>query len=195
MSVLKGILAAIYMALIALLLCLSTCDSNLPPQDPKPKMTPSPVPPLVQEPEPEPVPEPISEPVPEPVPDPRGIGGSGDLKVTLMWNFLADLDLHIVEPDGNHIFYGNKRNEHSTGFLDVDNREGGTGAAENVYWEHVPQGAYEIRVKYYGHAERSGVAESGEAVVYVIYANRTQEYRITMNNVGQEVAVLTMQII
>ena len=44
---------------------------------------------------------------------------SGELQISLIWNDIADLDLHVHAPDDEHIFYGNKQAE-SGGWLDVD---------------------------------------------------------------------------
>ena len=36
--------------------------------------------------------------------------GTGSLQVSLSWDQLDDVDLHLLEPSGNHIFYGNRSN-------------------------------------------------------------------------------------
>lgn len=59
-----------------------------------------------------------------------------ELRVSLAWFNTDDLDLHVFEPDGNHIYYGNKG-----GKLDVDMNVTAVvrDAVENVRWIHKPR--------------------------------------------------------
>jgi uncharacterized protein YfaP (DUF2135 family) len=45
-----------------------------------------------------------------------------DLEITLTWNTLADIDLHVIEPNGTHVSW--ERRNGVTAFLDVDNTTG-----------------------------------------------------------------------
>ena len=38
----------------------------------------------------------------------EAVGESGDLKVTLLWDFPGDIDLHVVQPNGRQIYYQHK---------------------------------------------------------------------------------------
>lgn len=94
-----------------------------------------------------------------------------DIRASLLWNNRNDLDIHIIDPCGHHIFYAShcKRNGHSPapcgGFLDVDmNVRGYQNDAfntdkpvENVRWPRgkAPKGHYKIYVQNYGFHERS----------------------------------------
>lgn len=49
---------------------------------------------------------------------PGGEGSQGPITVTLTWGAQPDVDLHILEPDGTHVYYGSKTG--NVGFLDVD---------------------------------------------------------------------------
>jgi len=110
------------------------------------------------------------------------IGGSGDLKVTLMWDFKGDIDLHVTEPFGNEIFYAEPRNPVSGGFLDVDNRQGGEGSCENVYWEHPPRGQYRVSLVYYNQTTEYS---SQQCTVVVFQAGcEPKTYRVTMEHEG-----------
>jgi hypothetical protein len=84
----------------------------------------------------------------------------GELRVSLAWHNHDDLDLHAHEPNGNHIYFGNKRVRHaSSGMLDVDMNAGhGTTRTpvENIIWTdkyQMPEGVNLIRVHNYSHRE------------------------------------------
>lgn len=77
--------------------------------------------------------------------------GTGKLQVTLSFNNNKDLDLHLIEPNGTHIFYGNKRSENG-GLLDVDSNTGcviDSVNLENIYYSDdafVEPGLYKVYV-------------------------------------------------
>ena len=124
---------------------------------PVPEPTPEPAPEPVPEPEPPPPePEPTP-PEPEPEPEPedefderleREGAQDGEVTVTLMWNGDADLDLHVICPNGQEIDYTSTRG--CGGNLDIDmngvrvmSRE----PVENVVWPAgAPPGRYIVRV-------------------------------------------------
>lgn len=80
----------------------------------------------------------------------------GKLRVSLSWFNHDDLDLHVYEPDGTHIWYREKR-----GKLDVDMNAGGPysrSPVENVTWAgRVPDGEYRIAVNQYNKRESTDV--------------------------------------
>ena len=82
---------------------------------------------------------------------------SGDIRVSLLWNNRNDLDLHVVNPRGEEIFYGSK-NDRAGGFLDVDMNVGGETLkpVENVFWAkgRAPEGKYRVYVQNYGYNEK-----------------------------------------
>lgn len=109
------------------------------------------------------------------------VGSSGSLKVTLLWDFMGDIDLHIMQPNGQEIYYSNKRDSSTGGFLDVDNLVGGAGAAENIFWQTAPGGEYKVDIKYY-----SGGAQLGVCTVVVFQQNQAPRvYKVEMNRVGE----------
>ncbi len=78
--------------------------------------------------------------------------GTGDIQATLRWNNLNDLDLHVTDPAGNEIFFGNKSSP-TGGLLDVDNNAGcdermSERPVENIYWPSgsAPSGEYLVSV-------------------------------------------------
>lgn len=76
------------------------------------------------------------------------LGGYGDIQITLTWNNEADLDLHVVDPNGEEIYWSHKTSL-SGGYLDYDKIDGY--GPENVYWEDgaAPAGVYKVYVHHY----------------------------------------------
>jgi hypothetical protein len=77
--------------------------------------------------------------------------GRGDLEVTLSMSLPSDLDLYVVEPNGNVIYYNNMRS-FTGGRLDLD-ANAACNTNRNVRYEHifwpegqVPEGTYQVRV-------------------------------------------------
>jgi Ca-activated chloride channel family protein len=81
---------------------------------------------------------------------------SGDVRISLLWNNRNDLDLHIITPRNEEIFYGIKKDS-TGGMLDVDMNVNGetTKPVENVFWEagKAPQGTYRVVVQNFGYHE------------------------------------------
>lgn len=82
--------------------------------------------------------------------------GTGDVQLTLEWGSNADLDLSVVEPDGNQIYHANRGPSSSNGQLDVDANVSCPADAEegveNIFWPEgdAPAGDYEVQV--YGYS-------------------------------------------
>lgn len=95
------------------------------------------------------------------------IGHDGKLKITLLWDFPGDIDLHVVQPNGFEIYYkdNHKKDSSTGGYLDVDNQAGGNGSAENIYWENPPVGTYTVSLVYYN--EKDGGEGGGPCTVVV----------------------------
>jgi len=92
----------------------------------------------------------------------KDAGGNVDgvLRVSLAWHNYDDLDLHVHEPDGNHIYYPRKRmRQLSSGMLDVDMNAGhGTTRTpvENIIWtddRRMKEGTYVIKVHNFAQRE------------------------------------------
>ena len=79
--------------------------------------------------------------------------GTGDVQVTLTWDADSDVDLHVVEPGGDEIYWGNPSST-SGGTLDLDSnaacRLDGV-RNENITWPAgaAPRGTYTVRVNYW----------------------------------------------
>jgi len=95
--------------------------------------------------------------------------GTGDVQVSLTWDVDSDVDLHVVDPSGEEIYYGNPSSA-SGGQLDLDSNAGCTldhKRAENITWPvgHAPNGHYTVLVDYWD-------ACSQTASHYVVTVNR-----------------------
>lgn len=85
----------------------------------------------------------------------KAAGGKvdGEFRASLSWASLNDLDLHMVEPNGNEIYYGNMHSRNRKGRLDLDNTRGGTKdnpALENIYFikaRDMAEGRYKVFVR------------------------------------------------
>lgn len=94
---------------------------------------------------------------------------SGELQVSLTWNVDSDTDLHVVEPSGEEIYYGNDESQMG-GKLDIDSNAGCSidgVRAESISWDNAPSGHYVVRVDLWDSCEREPT-----------------EYVVTINNRG-----------
>ena len=77
---------------------------------------------------------------------------TGELRISLEWFNFDDLDLHVHEPGGGHIYFSHKRSNYSCGYLDVDmNARGGTTRepVENIIYPNAGktrEGTYKVVV-------------------------------------------------
>jgi hypothetical protein len=97
--------------------------------------------------------------------------GYGDIQITLTWDNIADLDLRVVDPYGE-VIYWNHDFSASNGKLDVDDINGY--GPENIYWPSngAPRGTYEVYVHHYPWNESDYQAFTGN-VGYPVTSNYT----------------------
>ena len=103
--------------------------------------------------------------------------GSGDIRVSLMWNNRNDIDLHVVDPSGEEIFFGHRR-ARSGGVLDIDMNASfplRAPAVENVFWPDraAPAGTYRIYANYYAVKDR---VNDTDFTVRVLIRGRTEDF-------------------
>lgn len=123
------------------------------------------------------------------------VGNNGALKVTLLWNFEGDIDLHVKQPNNKEIYYDHKNDASTGGALDVDNQNGGNGSAENIYWARPPQGEYTIQLVYYQQSKSTGVVGSGICKVVVFQEGKApQTYTTEMSEVKETKTIIKIKI-
>lgn len=85
------------------------------------------------------------------------------LRVLLSWDTdRTDLDLHVVTPDGEHCYYGNRTLKNGMS-LDVDVT---TGYGPEIIAAPSPKnGTYLVYVNYYGSGERTGGLTTGKVSI------------------------------
>jgi len=77
--------------------------------------------------------------------------GTGEVQVSVSWNVESDVDLHVVEPGNEEVFYGNPQSA-AGGVLDLDSNPACSidgKKNENITWTNAPSGSYTVRVDYY----------------------------------------------
>ena len=79
--------------------------------------------------------------------------------------------------------------------MDVDNRNGGNGSAENIYWENPPKGQYQVSVNYFQSSRATNIADNGIcSVVVFLQGKAPQTYQVEMTAVGDERNIVTIDI-
>ena len=74
---------------------------------------------------------------------------TGVFNISLIWDDISDLDLHVVCPSGEKIYYANKKSK-CGGVLDTDMNNNfytlSDTPIENIYWDNPQSGVYKITV-------------------------------------------------
>lgn len=99
----------------------------------------------------------------------------GIITVTLTWGAQPDVDLHVFEPNGSHVYYRNRVGP--SGFLDVDDRDGFGPEHYFVSCDTLETRNYSVRVNYF----RGSAPESARIL---IQAGRLQvrEFSVSLPN-------------
>ncbi len=113
--------------------------------------------------------------------------GTGDVQVTLRWETPVDLDLHVIDPSGEEIWFQNS-NSASGGTLDVDANASCNNEApvENIYWPTggAPFGTYQVYVVYYQSCGYTGL--NAYTVTILVDGQSMGPYQAVLPNVGEE---------
>lgn len=84
----------------------------------------------------------------------------GVLRFSAKWDTQLDIDLHVIDPDAEEIYYGHLTSL-SGGELDHDDQSGGPGTIENAAWAlTAPTGSYTYWVENYDGGEAGTITLS-----------------------------------
>ncbi|AZU54770.1 DUF2135 domain-containing protein [Ralstonia pseudosolanacearum] len=108
------------------------------------------------------------------------------LRVVLSWDTDGtDLDLHVISPDGQHAWYGNRVTANG-GALDVDVT---TGYGPEIYSNPAPSpGTYLVYVNYYGSGNDSSIITTAQVTIITdenTPAERQQTFVMPMRKAGE----------
>ena len=107
---------------------------------------------------------------------------TGDIQVSLAWNNVNDLDVHVVTPRKERIFFAHRLSA-CRGQLDVDMNAGGPltqEPVENVFWAHkqAPYGRFHVFVHHFAnHGGRDPTAFE----VHVLVDGQRQKFSGTVS--------------
>jgi hypothetical protein len=113
--------------------------------------------------------------------------GTGDVQVSISWDQPSDVDLHVVDPSQNEIYYGNDTSP-TGGTLDFDSNAGcsiDNKDNENITWPtgHAPHGTYTVRVDYFLSC---GVTQSNYVVTIQVKGQQPRTYTGSFTGEGDE---------
>lgn len=112
--------------------------------------------------------------------------GSGDVQVSVAWNTAADVDLHVLDPAGEEIYWGS-RTSASGGELDLDSNAGcGSDQPrnENTVWPvgGAPTGTYVVRLDYW---DACGATQTDYVVTVWVKGRDAQVFSGTFTGEGE----------
>src|SRR5262245_21837041 len=115
------------------------------------------------------------------------IRGTSELEITVWWDKPSDLDLNVIEPSGEEVYWGNNMSA-TGGMLDqdsniecaIDNKNN-----ESIRWTKAPSGTFAVRLDYYSSC---GVSET-KYVLAVNHNGTSQLYQGTFTGAGSNGAV------
>ncbi len=114
--------------------------------------------------------------------------GSGEVQVGITWDTATDVDLHVIEPSGEEIYYSHSTSE-TGGTLDLDSNPGcsidGINA-ENIFWPEgqAPAGDYTVRVNMYSDCDLGGA--SGNVTIHHCGEDSPESYPFSLGATGSQ---------
>lgn len=116
------------------------------------------------------------------------VGAGGPIQVSVSWNTPTDVDLHVVDPNGEEIYYGHSFSDATGGELDLDSNAacGIDGVNnENITWtdEDDPvRGEYIVRVDYWDSCDIVG--STSYVVTVRVEGEDTRTFTGTLSGAG-----------
>jgi hypothetical protein len=113
--------------------------------------------------------------------------GTGDVQVNVSWDVDSDVDLHVVDPSGEEVYYAS-RTSASGGQLDLDSNAGCSldhKRAENITWPvgKAPSGMYRVLVDYWDACSQ---AQSKYVVTINVKGHSPQTFSGTFSGAGDQ---------
>jgi hypothetical protein len=111
--------------------------------------------------------------------------GTGDVQVSVSWNTAADVDLHVVDPSSEEIYYGHDVAA-SGGELDLDSNaacDSDGPRNENITWPEngAPSGTYIVRLDYWSNCS---AASTNYVVTVHVKGQSPQTFTGTFTGTG-----------
>ena len=115
---------------------------------------------------------------------------SGDVQISLEWSNGNDLDLWVICPSSEKIYFQHRRSA-CQGNLDVDMNAGGVDSetpVENVFWppRRAPRGRYQVYVHHY---RSHGFPDPSSFRVRIKYGGRSKDFKGSVSR-GQPAALV-----
>lgn len=111
---------------------------------------------------------------------------TGKITVSMKWNRYDDVDLHVIAPGDNHIYYSNKTA--GGGVLDVDANAGGSQVidpVENICFDSPANGHYKVYINQF--SDRSD--DSASYIVRVNVDGEIREFTGTIDTTGTTIDI------
>jgi hypothetical protein len=109
--------------------------------------------------------------------------GAGDVQVSVSWDADSDVDLHVVDPSGEEIYWG-AMSATSGGVLDLDSNADcnlDNTRNENITFTDAPPGEYTVRVDYF---KSCGVEQTTYVVTVQLPGQDSQVFNGTFTGDG-----------
>jgi hypothetical protein len=111
------------------------------------------------------------------------IRGTSDLEISVWWDQPSDVDLNVIEPSGEEVYWGNNISA-SGGMLDqdsnidcqIDNKNN-----ESIRWTAAPSGTYIVRLDY---SSSCGIIGDTKYVVAVNHKGTTELFQGVLSGSG-----------
>lgn len=103
--------------------------------------------------------------------------GKGVITISMLWNTTDDIDLHVITPSGEEIYYGNR--QAGGGMLDVDMQVSYfvDNPVENIFFETAERGTYSVFIVNFTDRNPG----DSEVLVRVSVRGRVTDYRVVLD--------------
>lgn len=108
---------------------------------------------------------------------PPAVLGSGAITITLTWGSQPDVDLHVIEPNGTHVYFAHQSGP--SGYLDLDDVDGEGPEHYFVPCDTLEEGNYDVGVNYF-----YGLAPEVAQVQVSTSDGNTRTFLQQLNTVG-----------